>query len=353
VAFHNVNALSNAELAQFIEEQAIDLLVDLNTFSRPTRLPPFALRPAPVQVAWFNLFAHSGTTCFDYLIGNAHLISAADEIFYSETIVCVPGSYIIFQVSYPVPDVTSAPCLKNGHLTFGCFAPQYKITTPGIEAWSRILRESPTTRLILKNVVLGQPKARDFLHGLFARFSIPAERVEFDGPDEHYSFLERYADIDVALDAFPYNGGTTTTEALWQGVPVLAFVGDRWGRGSAHQFSERRGFRIFLRPILTDLSRKRSHSPAIATSLRSSTRYGLQGAIACRQRRYVTSPRSRETWKNCIWTCGADTRNDNVRLTAGASSRISDTDLLTRAPATARCKQLHDRCGNYAAVPHS
>ena len=70
-------------------------------------------------------------------------------------------------------------------------------------------------------MVLGKPSARDFVRGLFARFAIAADRVDLDGPAEHFTFLERYADIDIALDTFPYNGGTTTMEALWQGVPVL------------------------------------------------------------------------------------------------------------------------------------
>ena len=226
--FHDVNGWSNARLARLIEEQAIDLLVDLNSFSWPARLPLYALRPAPVQIAWFSLFATSGTACFDGLVADAHVIPPEEEDFYTETILRVPGSYLTFQVPYPVPDVGPAPCLGRGHLTFGCLAPQYKITTEVVAVFARILRESPGTRLVLKNTLLGQPSCREFVRGLFARFGIPAERVDLDGPDEHFAFLERYLDIDVALDTFPYNGGTTTTEAIWQGVPVLAFAGDRW-----------------------------------------------------------------------------------------------------------------------------
>jgi protein O-GlcNAc transferase len=228
ISFHNVDALSNADLARFIEEQAIDVLVDLNAFSRPSRLPLFALKPAPVQVAWFNQFAPSGMTCIDHLIGDAHVITGDEEIYYSETIVRVPRSYLTFQVPYPVPDLTAAPCLKNGYVTFGCLAPQYKITTQVVEVWSRILKACPGSCLVLKNTALGKPAARDFVYGLFARFAIAANRVDLDGPAEHFQFLERYADIDVALDTFPYNGGTTTMEALWQEVPVVTFVGDRW-----------------------------------------------------------------------------------------------------------------------------
>jgi predicted O-linked N-acetylglucosamine transferase (SPINDLY family) len=104
----------------------------------------------------------------------------------------VPGSYLTFEVTYPVPETAPPPCLKGGVLTFGCLAPQYKITTEAVEAWSRILRESPGSRLILKNVVLGKPAARDFVRDLFDRFGVPVDRIDLDGPAEHFTFLERY-----------------------------------------------------------------------------------------------------------------------------------------------------------------
>jgi predicted O-linked N-acetylglucosamine transferase (SPINDLY family) len=226
--FHEVRSLSNPALAQLVHQLGIDILVDLNGYSRPSRLPLFALRPARVQVAWFNMFATSGLGSIDYLIGDHHVIPVDEEACYSECVVRVPGTYLTFEVRYPVPEVAPAPCLERGILTFGCLAPQYKITTEVVRAWATILKECPGTRLLLKNVVLGRPAARDFVHGLFDRVSIPADRIILEGPADHYSFLERYADIDVALDTFPYNGGTTTMESLWQGVPVLTFTGDRW-----------------------------------------------------------------------------------------------------------------------------
>jgi len=226
--FHDTSGLTNPALAQLIEELEIDILIDLNGYSRPSRLALFASRIAPVQAAWFNMFATSGMSSFDYLIADDHVVSPEEELFYTERVVRVPGSYLTFEVNYPVPEVAPAPCMERGVLTFGCLAPQYKITTGVVAAWSRILKESPGTRLVLKNLVLGKPAACDFVRDLFASFGVPADRVDPKGPAEHYTFLQSYAEIDVALDTFPYNGGTTTMEALWQGVPVLCFPGDRW-----------------------------------------------------------------------------------------------------------------------------
>jgi predicted O-linked N-acetylglucosamine transferase (SPINDLY family) len=135
---------------------------------------------------------------------------------------------LTFDVGYRVPEVTPPPCLSRGYITFGCLAPQYKITPQVIESWARILHGSPQSRLILKNIVLGSAQNRQFVQGLFGRLQIAPKRVELAGPSEHFEFLQKYAEIDIALDTFPYNGGTTTMEALWQGVAVLTHYGDRW-----------------------------------------------------------------------------------------------------------------------------
>jgi predicted O-linked N-acetylglucosamine transferase (SPINDLY family) len=226
--FHDITGLSNTEVARRIEDAAIDILIDLNAFSRIGRLPLFALRPAPVQVAWFNTFATSGMGCFDALIGDPHVIRPEEESFYSEPILRVGGCYLTFEVTYPVPDVAPAPSLARGAVTFGCFAPQYKITSEVIAAWARILKSCPQARLILKSRTLASAENRRYVAGLLGAAGVDPVRVELDGPAEHAVFLRRYADIDLALDTFPYSGGTTTMEALWQGVPVLCFAGDRW-----------------------------------------------------------------------------------------------------------------------------
>jgi len=222
------NRLSNAALAELIREKGIQVLVDLNGYSDMQRLPMFMLRPAPVIVGWFNMYATTGMPCFDVLIGDGDVIPPDEEAFYSESIKRTAHSYLTFSVDYPVPPVAALPCLRTGQFTFGCLGSQYKITSEVVEAWSRILRASPGSRLLIKNKRVGTKAAREFLHGLFRGFGVDQERVEFEGPEDHFEFLRAYDRVDAALDTFPYNGGTTTTEAIWQGVPVIAFSGDRW-----------------------------------------------------------------------------------------------------------------------------
>jgi len=227
--FHDISALSNAAAAEAIEQSAVDVLVDLNGYSAMARLPLVAARPAPVVVGWFNLYATSGMEAYDWLVGDEVVIPPDEERFYCERIARVPGTYLAFEVGYSTPEVTAPPCLESGgRLAFGSLASQYKITPEVIAAWSAILRQAPGSTLLLKNRGLEADDLRRFVRAEFEREGIGADRLVLEGPAEHDEFLKSYARIDVALDPFPYNGGTTTIEALWQGVPVLCFRGDRW-----------------------------------------------------------------------------------------------------------------------------
>jgi predicted O-linked N-acetylglucosamine transferase (SPINDLY family) len=226
--FHDITGASNEVAARIVAGAGLDVLVDLNGYSATQRLPLIALRPAPLIVGWFNHFATTGIAAYDYLIGDATVIPTDEECFYDEAIARVPGSYLAFSVTYPVPAVAPAPRDASGITTFGCLAPQYKITESVIEAWSAIIRATRGSRLVLRNTALDAPATRRWLLGRFERHGIAADRLTLYGRAEHFAFLETYDEIDIALDTFPYNGGTTTMEALWQGVPVVTFRGDRW-----------------------------------------------------------------------------------------------------------------------------
>lgn len=225
---HWIEGLSNEEAARRVAAAGIDVLVDLNGYSYPRRLGMFLRKPAPVQAGWFNLYATSGVRQFDYIIGDEWVIPPEEEKYYTEKVLRVSGSYIAFRVLYPVPRVAPQPCLKTGRIAFGCLAIQRKITSEMIETWARILLEAPESRLVLKNPVFDERTNREAIWARFANLGVRKERVALGKSAAHYDFLKIYSRIDIALDTFPYNGGTTTTEALWQGVPVLTFNGDRW-----------------------------------------------------------------------------------------------------------------------------
>ncbi len=226
--FYDLSDLSNDEAAAMIANAGIDILVDLNGYSYPQRFPVFLRKPAPLVVGWFNMYATTGFDCFDYLVGDDCVIPESEERWYTEKIARVPGSYLTFNVAYDVPEIKEPPCVGNGFVTFGSLISQYKITDQVIDAWCAILDETPDSRLLVRNAFLGSSANRQFLRARLEQRGIAGERISLEGPAPHFEFLETYDRIDIALDAFPYNGGTTTTEAIWQGVPVVAWRGDRW-----------------------------------------------------------------------------------------------------------------------------
>ena len=288
--FYDTTGLSNEALSERIEDAEIDLLVDLNGYSTMQRLPLFTLRPAPVVVGWFNLYATTGMPGYDYLIGDDQVIPPEEEKFYCEKIVRVPGSYLTFEVTYPVPPVVDPPCMSRGAITFGSLASQYKITGEVIGAWSRILLEVPDSSLILKNGALVSQSTREFVHGLFERHHVSPRRVRLEGPSDHYKFLETYGEIDIALDTFPYNGGTTTTEAIWQGVPMVTFSGDRWVARTSASILRSANLGDLVGQGLEDyisLAIGLANSPDRLLNLRQNMRSRLQGSAVCDTRSFA------------------------------------------------------------------
>ena len=208
-----VKGMPNGALARAIATAGIDVLVDLNGYSLAGRLGVFPYRPARFQLGWFNMFATTGVPGMDVLVGDAAAVLPEEEAFYSERILRVPGSYLAFQVPYATPEVTSAPWLARGFPTLGCLGSAYKLTRETIEAWAAILRAVPSARLQVGNPNLGEASNRADLLGRLGARGVTADRVTLSGRAEHFEFLRGYGGIDIALDTFPYNGGTTTTEA--------------------------------------------------------------------------------------------------------------------------------------------
>jgi protein O-GlcNAc transferase len=225
---HALDGLTNEAAGRLVAATRVDILVDLNGYSYPSRLGLFMRKAAPVQVGMFNHYATSGVGGFDYLVADHTVLPAGQPTFCSEKVLRVTGSYLAFTVAYRVPKVAPPPCNGSSWFTFGCLAPQYKINEGVIATFAAILRAAPRARLILKNTCMADAANRAEVRGRFLRHGISREQLVCEGPAEHFAFLRAYDRIDVALDAFPYGGGTTTMEALWQGVPVLAFLGDRW-----------------------------------------------------------------------------------------------------------------------------
>jgi protein O-GlcNAc transferase len=242
ISHHSIANLNNRGAARLIQSLNIDVLVDLSAYSHPNRLGLFVHRPARIQSAWFNMYATSGFCEFDYLIGDGCVVLPEEERFYVEKIARLPISYLTVQTNHSAPEVAMRvaaqdnPTIqasegKHNHAQafhFGCLGTLYKITPKVLDAWSSILHGAPQSRLLVANRELRSICNRDYFVDQFSRRGVAPDRLSILPPATHFEFLRYYDQVDLALDTFPYNGGTTTMEAIWQGVPVLTFSGDRW-----------------------------------------------------------------------------------------------------------------------------
>ena len=225
---HFTAGMTNEDLVTLVRDAGVDLLVDLNGYGAPARLPIFLSRPAPTTVTWFNAYATSGLPGVDWILGDRVVVTPGEEHLFSEQVAVLDACTLTFEVAHPVPEVVPPPCVKQGFVTFGSLASQYKINPRVLDLWSEILRRAPRARLLMANRSLASPDNRAYVLDALADRGIQEARVTLRGPGRHLDFLRIYDEMDVALDTFPYSGGTTTMEALWQGVPVLTFRGDRW-----------------------------------------------------------------------------------------------------------------------------
>lgn len=221
--------LSDEAVAEAIRNDGIDILVDLAGHSANSRPRLFQLNPAPVQVSWLGYPSTTGLGEIDYRLTDsiADPVGPADR-FHSEKLVRLEDGFLCYQPPAKIPDIAPSPHLANGYITFGSFNNLSKVTPQVIALWSRILQSVPNSRLLLKGRMLDVPPARANILASFEDAGISSDRVDLHHwiPREQ-SPLTLYSKVDIALDSFPYNGTTTSFEALLMGVPVLSLTGER------------------------------------------------------------------------------------------------------------------------------
>lgn len=216
---------SDSDLAARIRDDRIDVLVDLSGHTAFNRLPVFALRPAPVQATWIGYFHSTGMRSIDYFISDPHTSPSGCGQLFSEIPVHLPHSRFCYSPPDYAPEVVLRPADGAGHVTFGSFNRLDKLVQPVIAAWATIVNGTLGSRLVLKAGALADSAIRDRIEQRFAASGLSADRLDLRGPSKHVEMLEQYGDIDIALDTFPFNGGMTTMEALWMGVPVVTVAG--------------------------------------------------------------------------------------------------------------------------------
>lgn len=219
-----IQALSDEELAQQITRDGIDILIDLSGHTGSNRLLAFARKPAPLQLSWMGYPMTTGLQAIDYFLTDRHLSPPGllDDQF-TEKFLALPasGPYV---PSPDAPAVAAAPALEHGHITFGSFNRANKISRDVIAGWSALLRAVPQASMVV--AAMPSEQFRQMLLGWFLEEGIAGERLSFHAITGTRDYLALHSRVDVCLDTWPYNGGTTTFHALWMGVPTLTIAGN-------------------------------------------------------------------------------------------------------------------------------
>lgn len=222
-------ALSDEQLAQRIRDDGIDILVDLAGHTAGNRLLTFARKPAPVQLGYLGYPATTGLNAMDYRFTDALAEPPGlTERYNVETLWRLPEIFCCYAApAYSPAVIDHAPFEDNGYITFGCFNNYAKVSDEVIALWARILENVPTARLMLEIFALDDPGFRATVEQRFARMGIATERLILIQQDRKNQYV-LYNRIDIALDPFPCNGGTTSFDTLWMGVPFITLAGKKF-----------------------------------------------------------------------------------------------------------------------------
>ena len=221
--WRETTAWSDERVAEQVRQDHIDILVDLTMHMEGSRLLVFARKPAPVQVTYLAYPGTTGLTTIDYRLSDPYLDPPGlDESCYTEQTFRLPHTWCCYLPRAQAPEVCPPPVAATGRITFGCLNNFGKITTETLRSWGRLLAEVPGSSLLIH---AAPGRHRERTRGVIAGQGADAARVRFVEQLPLESYFAQYQQIDIALDPFPYTGGTTTCDALWMGVPVVTLAG--------------------------------------------------------------------------------------------------------------------------------
>jgi protein O-GlcNAc transferase len=223
----NIAGMSDEKAAELIREDKIDILIDLAGHTAYSRILLFARKPAPIQVTWIGYPATTGLATIDYKIVDKYTDPPGiTEHFYTEELIRLNDCFLCYLPDSNSPTVAELPSVSTDHVTFGSFNHFAKISPEIISLWAKILKTIPNSHLVLKSKSLSDITVCSSLIAAFAQKNIAAERITlFSWMTSQREHLDLYNRIDIGLDTFPYNGATTTCEALWMGIPVITLEG--------------------------------------------------------------------------------------------------------------------------------
>lgn len=229
IKWQKVFEIHTSQIINLIRSDNIDILIDMSGHTDNGNLEIFANRAAPIQLSWASFLATTGIKEIDYIIGDPHVTPKNTKEYFSEKIINLSNIWCHLSTSnIPHIDAVESPVIKNGFITFGSFNNLNKINNEVIKVWSDILNGVEGSKLFIKNFQLNNNLAKNILIEKFRKNNISPERLILENSSSREDTLNKYNLIDIALDTFPWNGGTTSFELSWMCVPLLTLSGDRF-----------------------------------------------------------------------------------------------------------------------------
>ena len=294
-----VTEMSDALMAARVKADGIDILIDLSGHTSGNRLPAFAGKPAPIQITYLGYGATTGLAAMDYRLTHIDADPIESDAHNSEILYRLPRSLWCYRPSSSMPAVTALPALENGYVTFGVMNGFHKVSPQMIAVWAEILRLIPTARLVMVPV---PATAQQAIHEQFAALGITQDRIALHGRLSSDKFWDLCRQIDIALDPFPYNGGTTTCETFWLGVPLVTLTGQ--------SFVSRLGYTLLKSIGLPELAAKTeaeyveiscflARDLELMTVLRAGMRQRMAASPLCDEAGFVRSLEAayRDMWR--------------------------------------------------------
>jgi predicted O-linked N-acetylglucosamine transferase (SPINDLY family) len=224
--WHIIEDKNDLKVINLIRKDRVHILIDMSGHTKGNRLPIFVNKPAPIQVTWAGHLASTGIPEIDYIIGDKYVTPLENKNQFVENILQLPNIWCcLSKPDFKIKKEISSPALKNGFITFGCFNNTAKLNDKVIKYWSKLLNNVPNSRLILKNQKLESIYVTKNIKNQFKKNNIGLSKLILEGGSHRKELLETYNKIDVALDPFPYSGGTTSFESIWMGVPLYVLKG--------------------------------------------------------------------------------------------------------------------------------
>ena len=273
--WHDTRALPDAALFDLIQQHRIDVLVDLSGYTAGARVRLLATRCAPRQVGYLGYLHPTGMATRDGVIGDVETLDADGRVGF-EPPLRLPGHLLCYEPPLEAPSVKARAA---GAIRFGSFNHLAKLSPATVALWSRLLQACPGSTLTLCALGLSDPGVQLLVTRRFAAAGIDASRLRLLPPElDPTRFLARYAGVDVALDPLPFNGGTTSLQALWQGVPVLTLPGDRMASRMGRSMLRAIGLDEMVARDEADFVRIGTHLAQDAAAL-AALRTGLRGRM--------------------------------------------------------------------------